>query len=129
MDERHPDEPPDESLKSLLDRWVLGTPSDALEAHLRRSFRSKARAKRHRPWRRWLGESVRVPVPLLLALVTACIVSTILAVGGRASRSTGTVERALPKTLPDPATRTASLVGFEPVPKPKLTVLPRVEGP
>jgi hypothetical protein len=122
MDERNPDEAPDESLKGVLENWTIGSPSDALEARLRETFR-KAAGKKPRPWPGWLGASVRVPVPVLVGLVFASLVSAAFAILNRAPVAPPTAERPSPQTTRGPGERSVSLLGFEPVTEPKLTVL------
>ena len=127
MDERNPDEAPDEALKKALESWTIGSPSDALEARVRESFRSVERRRARALWRRWLGASVRVPVPVLAGLVVACLISAAFAIRGRAPLALPTAER--PQTSASPGERSVSLVGFEPVREPKLTVLRPGEQP
>jgi hypothetical protein len=128
MDERNPDEAPDEALRKLLESWKIGPPRDALEARLRQTFR-RAAGKRIGHWPRWLGASVPVPVPLLVGLVVACLVSAALAILGRPSLEPATAERPLPHATRGTGEGSVSLVGFEPVPEPRLTVLSRGEQP
>jgi hypothetical protein len=124
MDERNPDGGPDDALKKVLEAWTIGSPSGALEARLRQSFR-RAGEKGLGPWPRWLGASVRVPLPVLVGLVVACLASAAFAIRSRAPLALPTAEKPLPQTTRGPHPLSVSLVGFEPVPEPKLTVLLR----
>jgi len=130
MDERPPDEPSEESLKRLLESWTVGSPSEALEARLRQTFEAETRQKRGR-WRRWFGATVQVPVPILVGLVVACLVSAAFAVAGRAPFPTAVTQQPSPPppTARGPVDRNASLVGFEPVPEPRVTVFRPGERP
>jgi hypothetical protein len=112
-------------LRALLQTWRVDPPGDGLERRLREAFgRRQGRSSR---WVRLLHTSVRVPLPLLAALVLLCLVSSAIA-----------VRRAMPRERPEPAagspavpslasTRAASFRGYEPVLAPRLTVIQEEE--
>jgi hypothetical protein len=127
MDDRSPNGG-DEALKKVLETWTIGSPSGALEARLRQSFR-RVGEKGLEPWPRWLGTPVRVPLPVLVGLVVACLFSATFAILGRAPLPLPTADRPLPQTIMGPQQQNVSLVGFEPVREPKLIVHSRVDEP
>jgi hypothetical protein len=126
MDEWKRDGATEDSLRQHLETWVIGPPSDSLEARLRRAFRAET-ADRRRPWHWWLRGSVSMPMPLLLGLVATCVLTTALAL--RCRDAPPPVSAQPPQTESRASTRSVSLVGFEPVPEPKLTVFRPGERP
>jgi hypothetical protein len=122
MVEKQPENiPPDEPLRKILQGWSIGSPGPGLEARLRNSFRERPGRT---VWGRFFASTVRVPVPLLAALVLACAIFLGLALR----------RQPLPPASAGPSegrgsTARASLVGFEPVLEPKLIVLEQGEEP
>jgi hypothetical protein len=103
-------EPEDDELARLLRAWKDPEPAPHLEARAVETWRTERAASRP-SWRRVLKTSVRVPVPLLAALVLIWLVSVGLNLRAAPARpSAGTADR------------NAGLLGFEPLPAPRLLV-------
>lgn len=122
-----PDPEKDRELAPLLHEWSVPALPDSLDERVLRSFRE--RRPRFSLWRRFLTGSVRVPLPVALALLLlglAVWMARVPAPPQDASESPEPARNALAigRELPS-----ASLAGFRPVQEINVTVLPQTEAP
>ena len=119
------DEPePDPELARLLQEWTAPALPDSLDERVRALFRS--RAPRRPIWRRFFATSIRVPLPVALALLLALLLTALWRPRDRApdvesAESSAPTRAARQETQPG---LKSSLAGFEPVREMNVTVLP-----
>lgn len=121
-----PHEPDDDrdALSGLLKRWTAPVVPEGMDANVLAAFRKETRPARW--WAPFLSTSVRVPVPVALAVVLALLVTTALAF----RRPPAAAEiPAIPaatqsaRTGEPPMVTSTSLAGFRPVDEVTATVV------
>ena len=118
------DPEPDPELGRLLQEWTVPALPDSLDERVRALYRS--RAPRRPWWRRFFATSVRVPLPVALAVLAALLLAVIWRPQPPA-RELESAESAAPARAARQETRpglSGGLAGFEPVREMKVKVLP-----
>jgi hypothetical protein len=119
----------DPELARVLQEWTVPPLPDTLDE------RVKALMQRRTPprplWRRLFTTSIRVPVPVALAVLVALLLAVFWRPRDRAPELES-AESAAPARAARHETRpgvTGGLAGFEPVREMKVTVVPETAGP
>jgi hypothetical protein len=123
--EPEPEPEPDAALGRLLQEWTVPALPDTLDHRVQALFRQ--RIQKRSLWRRLFATSIRVPLPVAVALLLILAAALWLPHRRRPELEMESAEKAEPtrsaraETAP---TRHASLAGFEPVREMNVTVLP-----
>jgi hypothetical protein len=125
MTQSHDREPEaDPELARLLREWTVPALPDTLDARVQALFRRHA--PRRPLWRRFFATSIRVPLPVALAILATLLVAVLWRSPARAPE-----RESAESPLPTQAARqeaqsgpTEGLAGFEPVREMKVRVLP-----
>jgi hypothetical protein len=120
----------DTALGGILREWQAPAVPDALDARILASYRQAAKLEPR--WRRFFTMSIRVPLPVAVALAVLLFVSVLLAVrrtevvkpAGPQYAGSGSIQSA--RVEPPVVIRT-SLMGFEPVSEMNVSVMPEQE--
>ena len=115
---------PDPELARVLQEWAVPALPDSLDERVRALALS--RTPRRPLWRRLFGTSVRVPLPVALAVLVALVLAVLWRPRERAPELEST-ESAAPARAARQETRpgvAGGLAGFEPVREMKVKVLP-----
>jgi hypothetical protein len=115
---------PDPELARLLQEWTVPALPDRLDERVKALYRR--RAPRRPIWKRLFATSIRVPLPVALAVLVALVLSLLWHPRDRA-RELESAESAAPTRAARHETRpglAGGLAGFEPVREMKVTVLP-----
>ena len=115
---------PDPELSRLLREWTAPAVPDSLDERVKALFRQ--RAPRQPPWRRLFTASIRVPLPVALAVLAALVVALLWRSPEPAPRRESAESPAATQVArhQSPAAPSAGLAGFEPVREIKVKVLP-----
>lgn len=122
-----PEREADPELARVLREWTVPALPDSLDARVKDLFRR--RAPRLPPWRRFLTASVRVPLPVALAILVALLLAVIRRSPARppereSVESAAPIRAAQHQTPPGVA---GGLAGFDLVREMKVKVLPEPE--
>jgi uncharacterized membrane protein YdfJ with MMPL/SSD domain len=119
---------PDPELARLLQDWSVPALPDSLDRRVKALYRQ--RAPRQPIWRRIFATSIRVPLPVALAVLLALVLALMWRPRDRAPELES-VESAAPARTARHEARpglAGGLAGFEPVREMKVTVLPESAG-
>jgi uncharacterized membrane protein YdfJ with MMPL/SSD domain len=125
---RDHDPEPDPELARVLQEWTVPALPDTLDERVQALVR---RAPRRPLWRRLFTTSVRVPLPVALAVLVGLLLAVFWRPRDRApelesAESAAPARAARLETRPGLA---GGLAGFEPVREMKVTVVPEAAGP
>jgi hypothetical protein len=116
---------PDPELARVLQEWTVPALPDSLDERVKAMYRS--RAPRRPVWRRFFAASIRVPLPVAVALLAALLLAVLWRPGDRRAPELESAESAPPARAARQETRpglSGGLAGFEPVREMKVKVLP-----
>ena len=115
---------PDPELSRLLREWTVPALPDTLDERVKALFRQ--RAPRRPLWRRLLATSVRVPLPIAVAVLVALVLALLWRSPDRAPQRESAESPAVTQVARhrSPAAPAGGLAGFEPVREIKVKVLP-----
>jgi hypothetical protein len=118
-----PDDDRDEALSGLLRRWSAPVVPEGMDDKVLAAFRKQA--GRAPWWSPFVATSVRVPLPIALAVMLALLVTTALAFrrppAAAGMPASATVQSA--RTAEPPMVTSTSLAGFRPVDEVTATVV------